>query len=732
MSLWKLKRHAATALSAALILLGSVGPSAQQPSGIAGPPAGDVVLQPTRHPRVPAAAADLWMVPMSASPSHSAALTEFAAAVKMEVDGNFAKALPIFSKPLLTDSPLREYVLYYKGLAQLRTSRPADAIQTFRALAASKPLGYLNEATLLSEAEANEALGDFAAAVAIYERLGTGKPTAPDDVLFRLGRAAQAASDNVKAFSAYSRLYFEFPFSDFVGGASAELDRWVNREPISAGGTRYKLELGRAERLFGAKRYTPAHAAFEALKSTAQGDDRELVELRIAESDYYLKRYRNARDDLRPYIDKASRQGEAMFFYALSLRELNDRPGYSTMMRRVAEEFPTQAWAEEALNNLATEYIVQDDDAGADRTFREMYAKFPSGRYADRAAWKAGWLAYRNGQYADTIKFFESASATFPRSDYRPSWIYWAGRAHEALNEMDAARARYALTVTDYLNSYYGRLAAARLNGATVPPADAPEEPVAGLPPNEPLIRALLDLSLYDQAIDELHYAEKNWGNSPGIEATLAWIYMKQAQGETGERQFTLMRASMNAMKRAYPQYLAAGGEKLPKDLQKIIFPIGYWDLLRKYAAERNLDPYLLAALVCQESTFVASIQSYAKAVGLMQLEAPTARQYAKKLGLRYTASLRTNPEANIKMGTAYLADKIREFGDLHLVLASYNAGERAVHRWTTERPNVPRDEFIDDIPYPQTQLYVKKILGTAEDYRRLYGNDAAATTASR
>ena len=77
-------------------------------------------------------------------------------------------------------------------------------------------------------------------------------------------------------------------------------------------------------------------------------------------------------------------------------------------------------------------------------------------------------------------------------------------------------------------------------------------------------------------------------------------------------------------------------------------------------------------------------------------------------------------------MGTAYLADKIREFGDLHLVLASYNAGERPVHRWTSERSGLAHDEFIDDIPFPETQNYVKKILGTAEDYRRLYGPPSA------
>ena len=82
-----------------------------------------------------------------------------------------------------------------------------------------------------------------------------------------------------------------------------------------------------------------------------------------------------------------------------------------------------------------------------------------------------------------------------------------------------------------------------------------------------------------------------------------------------------------------------------------------------------------------------------------------------------------TNPDANVRLGTAYLADKIREFGALHLALASYNAGERAVRRWMAERPEVSdQDEFIDDIPYPETQNYVKRILGTTEDYRWLYG----------
>ena len=77
------------------------------------------------------------------------------------------------------------------------------------------------------------------------------------------------------------------------------------------------------------------------------------------------------------------------------------------------------------------------------------------------------------------------------------------------------------------------------------------------LPPNELVVRTLLSLDLYDQALDELHYAQKLWGDSPPIQATIAWIYYRRGE----------LRAGINVMKRAYPQYLAAGGEKLPSEL---------------------------------------------------------------------------------------------------------------------------------------------------------------------
>jgi soluble lytic murein transglycosylase len=89
--------------------------------------------------------------------------------------------------------------------------------------------------------------------------------------------------------------------------------------------------------------------------------------------------------------------------------------------------------------------------------------------------------------------------------------------------------------------------------------------------------------------------------------------------------------------------------------------------------------------------------------------------------------------ETNVRIGTAYFAALKRQFGSDHAALAAYNAGESRVARWQRERPDMAQDEFIDDIPFPETQNYVRRILGTADDYRRLYGarDKAAAAPAT-
>jgi soluble lytic murein transglycosylase len=723
--------HPLTTLTLSLLAAALAVPGAAQRPQVA-PAALVEPLTATAHPPLPRDPFRLWLAPREGSPA-SGRTHGPSAGARLYAEARYTQALTLL-KPRPSGSPLAVYTDYYRGLTQLRLSQFDEARRTFEALLATPVQGYLSEAARLRLAEAAEGQGDARAAADAYAMVADGKPLMPEDVLSKLARARQAAGDLPGAAKAWARLYYEFPSSDEAALAKTELDQANAWQPLEAGNARYKLELGRGARLFSAKRYALARSSFELLDGVAAGDDRELVALRLAECDYYLKRYRAAHDALEPWTRNASRRSEARFFYLSATREMGARDEYVRLARELAAAAPGDSWTEETLNNLATHFIVTDDDASAEAVFRDVLQRFPESRHGERAAWRAGWWAYRRSEYDDTIRLFESAAARFPRSDYRPSWLYWSARAHDRLGQADIALARYSLVIADYQNSYYGRLAAKLVHDRGAEPVTVATTaaragdirdtalPDMDLPPTHELIRQLIAGEMYEDALNELQFAQRTWGDSPAIQATIGLVYTR-----TGE-----LRKAINAMKRAYPQYIASGGEDLPGEMLKVLFPLDYWDKIRKYSAAHKLDPYLVAALTAQESTFDADIRSSANAVGLMQVLPSTGRRYARRIGIRrFRTSMLTRPDVNLRLGTAIFADLVKKFGGTHLALASYNAGDSAVARWIAERPgDIPRDEFIDDIPYPETQNYVRKILGTAEDYRMLYGTSATRASA--
>jgi soluble lytic murein transglycosylase len=689
---------------------------------------------PTVHPPVARNAAQLWMAPAASDQATAAsnpALVHLQAGLRLYAGEKFEQALARFTSAATPTSPLGAHAAYYAGVSELRLRRFDAARQRFAAL--KDTVGFVGEAAALGEAEAAQAQGDFEEAATIYEDILKEEAVDAPAIWLSLANAALAAGERKRAAEALLHLYYEFPLSEHAVQAEGPMQALPEVQPIATGNGRYKLELGRGERLFGSRRYPEARDSFLRLRPHATaGDDAELVALRLAEIEYFQGRYSNAREALRPFLAGAARQAEARFFYLMSQRGLRNHDSFQLLVHALKKDFPESTWAEEALNNLATFYIQGDRDVEADAVLRELYAQFPRGRYGERAAWKAGWTSYRRGDMSEAVRYFESAAASFPRSDYRPAWLYWSGRGRAAMGDRPGAIARLQLTIADYHNTYYGRLAEKVLTDERAPRGSSnlvfarqgvtPGGEDDDFPPTDDTIRTLLALGLYEPAVKELEFARAKWGDSPAITATLAWANKQMAASESGTHQFALARGSITLMKRAYPQFMANGGHELPREILTTIFPLSYWDLIQKYSAQHDLDPYLVAALTAQESTFVRDIKSHAGAYGLMQMMPRTGRQYARRIKLAYSLRLLTTPDSNIRLGTAYLADKIREFGSVHLALASYNAGETPVRRWMREFHGLPQDEFIDNIPYPETQQYVKRLLGTAEDYRRLYG----------
>lgn len=153
-------------------------------------------------------------------------------------------------------------------------------------------------------------------------------------------------------------------------------------------------------------------------------------------------------------------------------------------------------------------------------------------------------------------------------------------------------------------------------------------------------------------------------------------------------------------------------------------FPAPYKQKITAKATEFNIDQQWIYAIARQESAFKADVRSPAGALGLMQLMPKTAKQTAKSIKLSYKGSSQlTNPETNITLGSAYLAQMYAKHnGNRIYATAAYNAGPYRVSQWLKERGNLPIDIWVETIPFDETRQYVQNVLSYAVIYSEKLG----------
>lgn len=154
-----------------------------------------------------------------------------------------------------------------------------------------------------------------------------------------------------------------------------------------------------------------------------------------------------------------------------------------------------------------------------------------------------------------------------------------------------------------------------------------------------------------------------------------------------------------------------------------IRLPLDHAELIREQAAEKDLDPALVAAVIYAESRFRDNQESSAGAMGLMQVTPETASDIARESGANSfeIGDLHT-PEVNVRYGTWRLRDMMRRFGgDVALAAAGYNAGPGNAAKWKAEAEAKGQAFRVSEIPFPETRHYVEKVLQAQEDYRKTY-----------
>jgi len=151
------------------------------------------------------------------------------------------------------------------------------------------------------------------------------------------------------------------------------------------------------------------------------------------------------------------------------------------------------------------------------------------------------------------------------------------------------------------------------------------------------------------------------------------------------------------------------------------LYPIKYSEYVELYAKEYKVDKELIYAIIKAESNFEAQAKSTKSACGLMQLMQPTAEEVARKINVIIDENTILEPKVNINLGTKYISILIEKYENISLALAAYNAGSGNVDKWIADGILKINGSDIENIPYKETNNYVRKILRDYKIYQELY-----------
>lgn len=172
--------------------------------------------------------------------------------------------------------------------------------------------------------------------------------------------------------------------------------------------------------------------------------------------------------------------------------------------------------------------------------------------------------------------------------------------------------------------------------------------------------------------------------------------------------------------------FLAIKVFKVQKVVLKKVYKTEYIEYVKKYATEYEVDPLMIFAIIKAESNFNRNVVSKSGAIGLMQLMDTTAEELCNQMDIFYVKKTSLyQPELNIQLGTKYFSNLMKEFDNNYLLaLTAYNAGIGNVKKWIEQGVIQADGSDIENIPFKETNNYVRKIVRDYKIYQDLYQED--------
>lgn len=654
----------------------------------------------------------------------------FAAALTALQAGQADQAAREFGDPVWASTPLHDYAALLLAQSLVRTGDLSAARAAAARAADSAPDGRQTPSALKQTAAVLSAAGDEAGAAGLYRRFVERYPEHPDAARVRLDLARSLLAERrmPEARRALIDLWLLAPATPEAADAAQQLKLLDARGDVGPRPSP-KQRVERAERLLSAGAADLAGSEATALLDTGLPGDLGARALRIvADANRRSGKADAALAAVKRGLAEAPPDRRAPWLQELArLQQRRNRDQAIATLDMLVRDYPKSAEAAEALELKAHLLEAASRHADAEAVYQRLAEGYLDREEGRAALWRLGWSSWFRGSFGDAAARWARLASMPGAQARREAVAYWIGRAHERQGDTEPAARQFAQLAADGPRGYYGMLAARR--GVPGEAARATQASLALTLPAEPRealdgdarfarVEALRSVGLGEFADEELDELARRALGEPRRLYAVSAVYMQESRYHLGLR----------ILRRHFQPYARRGLATLPRAFWEMFYPMGFRAELTEAAGRASIDPLLVAAVVREESSFYPQARSRVGARGLMQLMPDTARPMvqARRLAFNNGAVL-DDPAANLDIGAAFLAKLLREFGDVRLAAAAYNAGPARVRQWWAARRSDDLEVFVEQIPFNETRGYVKRVMLAWDEYRRLYGAASAA-----
>lgn len=646
--------------------------------------------------------------------------------------GDGAAALRLLAPLRSQPNPIPDYLAFWEAQAQKLQENQPGIVTSVNAVWAAGIESPISSRAALLAAEALLKQNQASQVLAMLAHVPVERMQQPGSFA-AMARAQELNRDLVGAADFWQRVYLGYPLTSEADEAAIALERLE-----SALGSQYRpaapaARLERAARIAAGRQYTEARQEYLKLAASLGSLEREQARVRAAAMLYQGKKTDAAArelDQMECGFEEAD--AERLYWLVLSWRRLDRRADMHEALDLLAKRAPLSPWRQKALVQAANEYLVGNEVEEFKPLYQACSDDFDGLAEAGLCHWRTAWRAYLEHS-PEAVQLLRDHLTKYPASEKAGAALYFLGRSAERAQDAPAAQRFWREAYQRFPNSYYGVLSRDLIaNGSTAnsPEADrfcrsvrwpqrelSPDFRASGIALRRvQRARFLAASGLETWAESELRFGVRTGANPWPLALELARTATRRGAPDVALRH----------LKGTVPGYLYLPRDAAPAEFWRFAFPFPYRARIDRYAKERGLDPYLVAALIRQESEFDPNAVSVSKAIGLMQVMPGTGRELSRKLGIRpFRTSMLKNPEISIRLGTYYLSRQLESRkGSVEDTLAGYNAGPTRIPKWRGWNDYREPAEFVESIPFQQTRDYVQIIQRNADVYRWLYANE--------